>query len=214
MLTPIGGSSGSRPRAGRRLKAADGDMLGLTAAPAGTPWYALVPGAVNLRARIARIQIDNGATANPLYLMRPINPEPVQFTDAFGTGVDTVTLSRDPSPPGNTIAAGDQCIIQCSDGTYRQVQVAAWTAASLSLQFTANLPAAVVARANLFNLGVHTDTDPRTTKAFPKLEPAINGVSEVGFGVGFGGRPGDPLLVYCPNATDQTVMNFAEYAYT
>jgi hypothetical protein len=66
----------------------------------------------------------------------------------------------------------------------------------------------------MWNFGVNTDTEP-TSLAFPKLDTPTSAVKDYSFGGGFAGfTAGQPLLLYSPNATNQTKMNFASYANT
>lgn len=196
------------------LQGQTANMIGLVSVGAGTAWYAVVPGTVNLITRITGLQVDNGATNNGLYLMRPLGQAVVQQAQA---AADTsVVLDRDPSPTGNTISSGDQVVLLFSDGTYRKVQVSSWTAATLTLGVGA-LPAAIDAGTTLWNFGIYTDTEPDTSLAFPKLDTPTSTVKDYPFtsAGGFAGwEAGQPLMIYCPNATNATKLNYAEYAAT
>jgi hypothetical protein len=71
----------------------------------------------------------------------------------------------------------------------------------------------------VWDYGVNTDTDPLTGAAFPIIPNAV-AVNTTGnvfntVASGFrGSRVGDPLLVYCGNATNAVVLNYAEYIYS
>lgn len=201
--------------------ASGGGTVGYTDANANTPWYALIPGLPGAITRFIKAQVDNGATDNGLYVMRPIgllnDTDRAFVTTARITSDTTVPLDRDPSAPGNTIASGDQVVIQCSDGVYRQFQVSSWSANTVTL--TGALGFAVDSGAPFFFFGVFNDTDPRTGVAFPKLDTKASVVTDIpttgSFEAGFPGfRAGDPILLYSPNATNKTKLNFAEYVYT
>lgn len=188
-----------------------GNLIGRTLATAGTPWFAVVPGASGYVTRVTSLQIDNGATNNGVYLMRPLASATVQQAQAAaGT---TIVLDRDPSPSGNTIASGDQVVVLSSDGTYRRVTVSSWSAGTLTLTVSA-LPAAIAAGTTLWNLGVYTDTEPGTSLPFPLLDTPTSAIKEYTFDSGFAGAASEPLILYSPNATNQTKLNYAEYART
>ncbi len=196
-----------------------GGVIGLTNATAGTVWYAVIPANPRAVTAVVGFSYTNGNTANSIYGMRPIGRANV--VNAQTTSDSSVVLDADPSPSGNTIAAGDQCVIKYSDGTYRRTQVntAGWNGTTKVLTFTAVLPAAVSAGAKFFMFGVFTDTDPLTGSAFP-LFPTVASVSDAPSYRSFtaaglrGAQAGDPLLIYCPNATAATLLNWTEYIFT
>lgn len=195
------------------LAALAGNMVGRTTASAGTAYYATIPGRSGLIARLSKLQIDNAGTNNKFYLMRPLTAS-ATVTTAQAASDTTLVLDRDPSPSGNTIASGDQVVYLASDGTYRRVTVSSWSAGTLTLTVSA-LPAAVAAGSYAWNFGVHTDTEPTTGTAFPLLDTPVSAVTTYSFDVGFSGFAGGaPLLLYTPNATAVTTLNFAEYGYT
>jgi len=199
------------------VNAFGGGLLGKTNATADTVYYGVIPGNTQGYARIGGFQYTCGNTANSFTLMRPIGW--ANIAAAAGTNVAVVTLDADPSPSGNTIAAGDQVVLgPCTDGTYRRAQVntSGWNGTTLALTFTANLTAAVNTSTDLFNFGVAADTDPNTGSAHPIFTPTVNTTADVQlFGGGFKSyRKGDPLLVYNPNATAATNLNHLAYAYS
>lgn len=194
-----------------QLQAVGGDLIGRTLATAGTAWYAVVPGSPGLVTRLISAQIDNGATDNGLYLMRPLASSIVQQAQAAAD--TTIILTSDPSPSGNTIASGDQVVLLFADGTYRRVTVSSWSASTLTLT-VGSLPAAISAGTTLWNLGIFSDTEPVTSLPFPLLDTPVSVVKDYPLSVGFAGTAGQPLMLYCPNATNQTKLNNAEYART
>ncbi len=194
-----------------------GNVLGKANAAADTVWYAVVPGRRNRFTAVSLINYTAGNTANAFYVMRPLGRANV--VSAAAANVAVLTLDADPSPTGNTIAAGDQCVVESADGTYRRAQVntAGWCSTTKVVTFTTNNAAAVSAGAKFFNMGIFTDTDPVDGLAHPLLPTAANTTASHGpFAVsGIRGRnAGDPLLIYNPNATNATNMNYAEYANT
>lgn len=198
------------------FNAVAGNILGKTNAAADTAYYAVIPGKLQTFTRVASFQLTSGNTANNGYWMRPIGR--ASTTVAATTSDSSVTLDSDPSPTGNTIAAGDQVVIAHSDGTYRrsQVNTSGWNGTTKVLTFTGTLPAAVAAGAKVFNFGVYTDTDPANGLAHPIVNTTANTTSTWNFQAGGikGHQAQDPILFYCPNATNATILNFAEYGYT
>ena len=195
-----------------------GGVLGKANATAATVYYAVIPGRAKSYARITDFQYTCGNTANDFTFMRPIGRANVSVAYAANTGA-SLTLDADPSPSGNTIAAGDQCVIQAADGTYPRAQVntAGWNGTTKVVTFTANVTPAVSIGAKVFMFGISSDTDPVTGLAFPVYTPAVNttGTNVAFGGVGFvGAAPGDPLMIYNPNATAATNLNYTTYAYT
>lgn len=187
-------------------------MIGLVDVTAGTPWFALVPGLANYTARLMALEVDNGATENGLFLMRPLASKTI-LTAQVATDT-TLILDGNPSPSGDTIASGDQVVYLASDGTYRRVTVSSWNGSSLTLTVSA-LPAAVAADSPMWNFGVHTDTEPNTSLPFPKLHTPASDVTPYPLECGFAGwAAGQPLAIYCPNATNKTKLNNAQYAHT
>ncbi len=192
-----------------------GNTVGKKTAAANTPWYAVVPGQTNLVTRLLGLQVKSaGATVNGIYVMRPLGYATVETAQAATD--TTLVLDRDPSSSGNTIANLDQVLYEASDGTTRQVQVSAWTAATLTLTVAA-LPAAVSAGALMFFMGVYTDTEPDTSLAFPLIDTPASATTTYDWS-GWGGfatwNTSEPILLYCPNATDVTTLNYAGFART
>lgn len=194
------------------LQGGGGNSIGRVSVAANTPWYAVIPASPGLITRLVGLEIDNGATDNGIYVMRAIGGAVIQTAQAAAD--TTLILDRDPSATGNTIASGDQVVCLASDGTYRRVTVASWSAATLTLTVSA-LPAAVAAGSILWNFGVYTDTEPATGAAFPLIDTPVSDVTPKEFEVGFAGfAAGQPLVLYSPNAINATKLNYAEFAYT
>lgn len=202
---------------GLPYNASEGGIVGKKTAAANTAFYAVIPASVGKYTRVAMLQSVQGNTANDLNLMRPLGRS--TSSAAYGTNVAAIVLTSDPSPTGNTIAAGDQVVIRHStDGTYRQYQVntSGWASNTNTVTFTANLAAAVVAGDKVYNFGIYTDTDTTTGSAHPVLATTANATTTYTFTAsGFrGANVGDPLLVHCINATNASVLNYVEYAAT
>lgn len=190
-----------------------GGMIGLTNAAAATAYYAVVPGRRSKFTAVAQFKVTSGNTANAVYWLRPIGRS--NTAAAANTSVQEITLASDPSATGNTIAAGDQVVIEHSDGTYRRAQVntAGWNGTTKVLTFTANLAANVSAGAKVFNMGIYTDTDPATGTAHPRMPTTANASVTYTFSASGirGANKGDPVLFYCPNATNATDLEYIEY---
>jgi len=193
-----------------------GNVLGRANAAADTAFYAVVPGRRSKWTGVAQFSVTSGNTANLVYWMRPLGRANVAA--AANTSVATLTLDADPSPSGNTIAAGDQVIVEHSDGTYRrnQVNTSGWNGTTKVVTFTANLAANVALGAKVFNMGIYSDTDPVFGVANPSFPTTANATVTYTFAASGirGTAKGDPVMFYCPNATNATVLNYAEYANT
>ncbi len=193
-----------------------GNVLGRSNAAAGTAYYGVVPGKpLNITA-VSSFMVTSGNTANDVYFLRPLGRANV--TVAATTADASLTLDADPSPSGNTIAAGDQVVIQHSDGTYRRAQVntSGWNGTTKVVTFTGVIAANVALGAKIWNFGVHTDTDPVLGTVHPIFPSTVNTTRTFSFSASGirGHQTGDPLLFYCPNATNATNVDNVEFART
>ncbi len=202
-------------------------MAGKQNATAGTVVYTIIPGGSSYATDgrksaftgLVAFQATNLSTANSIYIMRAIGRTTTTTTAAADT-VAALTLAADPSPSGNTIAAGDQVVYEDTSGVFRrnQVNTSGWNATTLVVTFTANVAGAVTNGTKVYMMGVFTDTDPLTGVAFPLVSQAANttttfpAVSNFCF-LQTSARIGEPLLMYNPNATDATSINTLQYAY-
>jgi hypothetical protein len=191
--------------------------IGKTNAAADTVYYGVIPGNPAGFAHIVGGQYTAGNTANSYTIMRPIGRSLV--ATAALSNVAVLTLATDPSPTGNTIAAGDQVVIgPATDGTYfrAQVNTSGWCSTTKVLTFTANLTAAVNTSAKVYMFGIASDTDPVTGVAFPVIGTVANTTTALpNEGGGFKtAQKGDPMMIYSPNATNATNLNYAAYGYT
>lgn len=202
---------------GMQYSAFGGNVLGKATAALDNVFYAVVPGARSKFTRVAGFSLTAGNTANAGYWLRPIGRANIATAIVADAGAVAV-LDADPSPSGNTIAAGDQVVIECTDGVYRRYQVntAGWNGTSKTVTFTANVANAVAAGNKVFNFGIFTDTDPVLGVAHPSFPSVLNTQRIYTFGPAgiCGHQAGDPLLFYCPNATNATVLDYAEYTRT
>lgn len=208
-------------------------LKGKTNAAANTVVYAIIPGGSTWRAGalwngdgrsqcftgLIMFQATSLSTANSVYLMRAIGRTTTTTTAAADT-VAALTLAADPSPSGNTIAAGDQVIYEDTSGVFRQNQVntSGWNATTKVVTFTANVAGAVTNGTRVWMMGIFTDTDPDTGVAFPLFATTANTTTNYpavfsGAFLGIGSRVGEPLLMYNPNSTDATALNFIQYGY-
>ena len=201
-------------------------MIGKQNATAGTVVYTILPGGVTNTTRAScytgLIAFSNTSlsTANSIYIMRAIGRTTTTTTAAANT-VAALTLYADPSPSGNTISAGDQVIYEDTSGVFRvnQVNTSGWNATTLVVTFTANVIGAVTNGTKVYMMGVFTDTDPTTGTAFPFIATAANtsalvpSAQQSAF-LQTSARIGEPLLLYNPNATDATTINYILYGYS
>jgi len=200
-----------------------GNVLGRANAAANTVVYTVVPGfgtagtpSTFRYTRLVNFSWTSGNTANAFTVMRPLGSAKV--TTAANSSVAALVLDADPSPSGNTIAANDIVVVQHSDGTYRQytVNTSGWASNTNTVTFTGNLAANTAVNAKVWNFGVYTDTDPVFGTAHPTFPTVANTTNTFVFtaaGV-CGSAKGDPLVIYNPNATNATILNYAEYIVT
>lgn len=199
------------------LNAFGGNVVGKANAAADTVYYAVVPGKPNAYTRVSGFALTSGNTANAGYFMRPLGRANVATAFTADSGA-AITLDADPSPTGNTIAAGDQVVLAGDDGTYvrAQVNTSGWNSSTKVLTFTANVAVDLSVGAKVWNFGVSGDTDPVLGTVHPFFASTVNTQRVYTFGPSGirGHQKGDPLLFYCPNATNATVLDYAEYACT
>lgn len=213
-----------------------GGTIGRTTAAFGTAFYVLIPPystpysvvtspAITPFTVVTHINKTNGNTANATTVMRPIGK--TTATVAANTSVAVVTVAGDPgniatglynaTGTNNNLAANDIMVVAHSDGTVGQYTVSAFNTTSKVITFTGNFTAPVAVGAAVWDYGIFSDTDPITGSAFPN----VNGVAVSATGDDFAtsgrgfasSKVGDPLLLYNPNATAQTLINYTEYTY-
>lgn len=198
----------------------DGGMVGTKTASANTVIVITLPpsrtssGIYRGYTRLAALSSTQGNTANSNYLMRPIGR--TTTSAASNSGVNTVTLTADPGATvSNNIAANDYVSVMQSDGTILTATVNAWNGTTKVATLNSNTTAAVSSGAKVWFYGIQTDTDPVTGAAHPILTTTANATTtwnSVGGGIR-GAQVGDPLLIYNPNATNASTINYAEYAH-
>jgi hypothetical protein len=197
-----------------------GGLVGKATAAANTAFVVTIPpyrtsgGALAGYTRLAQMSVTQGGTANAVYFMRPIGR--AVTTAASNSGTNTITLSADPGPSGNGIAANDYVCVQQSDGTILTTTVSSWNSSTKVLTLSANTTANVASGAKVWDFGVYTDTDPVTGAAHVQIPTTANATTTFTAGpAGFAGaQPGDPLLIYNPNATNASTHNFSEFAFS
>ncbi len=105
-----------------------------------------------------------------------------------------------------------------TDGTYGQYVAGAWNGTTKVLTVTATgFTVNVDSGATVWDFGISSDTDPNTGVAFAILPgPAVNTTGDALSAVLSGARTFnkyEPVVIYNPNATAQTTVNYVEYAY-
>lgn len=144
-------------------------------------------------------------------------PLPGQTWNPPGT-----TNSVGPATADNALAANDLVVYQLADGTWRQDKIASGTFAGNNIVLSTGTPnvtgATIAAGSPLFWYGIFSDTNPatgtvhliRTPIASTNQQNLLAGTTG---GVSSGNgvpalNPGDPILVYNPNATATTTVDF------
>jgi hypothetical protein len=132
---------------------------------------------------------------------------------AAGAGVPTFSLAGDPSPPGNTMAAGDLVAIRETDGVTRLYTVSSFV--GLAVTLTTNLVAGVSSGSWVYNFGVLTDIDPYTGEPHEVYDLEANVVTDWVSNVGIIGShlPDQPLLVSIDNVIDPGYILRMVHAY-
>ncbi len=210
-----------------------GGVVGKTTATLGTAWYGVVPpywngSSYRSYACLLSANVTNGNTTTNLSFMRPIGS--TTTSAASSTGVNTITITADPgnnagglynsAGTNNNIAANDVVVVGNVDGTITQYIVGAYNATSKVVTVTAaNLTVNVASGAKVWDFGIFSDTDPTTGAAHPVIPNSVAantaGAAFTTVGSGFrGSRSGDPLLIYCGNATNAVILNYGEYVYS
>ena len=189
-----------------------------------------------VRTHLTEILVDCGSTANGVYVLRPLNYSVIAAATAkAGT---TITLTDDPgvystnykykTPGGvapcsvadNGISANDYVAYQLADGTWVYDTVS--SVAGFVLTMTTAVPSptgtgGVLAGSILFFFGIQTDVDPATGQAHPLFTPTASTKTNVlgvtaprGLSAVHGG---DPMILYCGNATARTDLASAAGEY-
>lgn len=190
----------------------------ITATNASNPYAVLIPPKSNAYYTV----INNLKMITPnnqqiLYFMRPKGTTTVSV--AAG-GQKSVTIAADPGvgmkgPNGTQsqladrgIAGNDYVVFILPDGTYWLDTVASVAAGPpIVLTMTTNLPTGgLAANATMWFFGLNTDSDPITGKAFsslflPKAATTNYGPADDGIARSF--KRGEPMVVYCDNASAQ-----------
>src|SRR5690348_16349916 len=101
-----------------------GNGYGKVTANAGTVIQFLIPPRTDGVTRLTRVDYTPGNTAHTLTILRPIGR--VTATAGGAINTNTVTLSADPGPSGNGLAANDFLALREADGATRLYKVSAW----------------------------------------------------------------------------------------
>lgn len=192
-------------------------------ATAGTAWTQVIPPSVQGFTRICQVNISCGNTANKVYFQRPIFPA-IKTTAASAVNTNTLTLASIPNPNASNLAASDYLIVQqylvtgaVNTPIYGAYSVSAFNTTTLVVTINGNFAYPVALGALVWDCGQTTYTDPWVGQAVPYILPIVNTNNALttftAAGVK-GWNAGDPILVYCPNATAQTNLNFLEYVHT
>lgn len=179
---------------------------------------------------VTHIILDGTTTAQNIAFMSPLNFTTFSANAAAGQAVVTITADpgvystnykyglpngqSGPSTADNAIAANDYVIYQVADGTIVADKVS--SVSGLSITMTTNLPTGGVLAGGLFwFFGVAADVNPGTGEAHPAFGTTGAAARQEytdqnGLWVGL--RPGDPMLIYDPNATAaDTIQLIAGY---
>lgn len=122
----------------------------------------------------------------------------------------------------NAIAASDYVAIQLVDGSFHVSTIASGTFAGANLVLTTGLPnitgGGAAAGAVMYFFGVIGDSNPQTGLVNPQTTIALSQTRDVTWsqatmGIVAALNPGDPLLFYTPNTTNNGTLEFISGFY-
>jgi hypothetical protein len=171
---------------------------------------------------VTKVIYTTGATAHLIGIMRPLNY--TTFAAVAAAGQAVVTLAADPglfatnwkyqaftgtpSVANDALASGDYCAYQTVDGLWVVDTAASTFGTGGAVTMTTNVPTGGVAVGGLFYyFGLIGDTDPSTGYGQPQTTIAASQTRDAswtdGTGIVANLHPGDPMLFYSPNTTNQ-----------
>lgn len=165
--------------------------------------------------RVSTLGYTTGNTAHTITGMRPLGR--TTAASAANAAQNTITLTADPGPSGNGIAANDLVAVRESDGVTRDYVVSAWNSSTKVVTLVANLVAAVAAGAKFWDFGITSDTDPLTGTAHPTIVTTANTTQTFQddvAGVVAGHEKDAPILLNSSNGTAAGSFDRVSYAYT
>lgn len=185
---------------------------------------------------INTLDLTSGSTLHTWYVLRPKNytyiNEAVTLNDTtivmydnpgtYSTNYKYALPSGVSQVPGvvadNTPASGDYCMFQLDNGSWHFSLISSLSTLTLTIATgTPNVAGSTAAVGSiLFFFGTAGDVDPATGMTDPTFLPAVSASRLFGTGndpVASGLRPGDPLALYCANATAASTLITASGFY-
>jgi len=184
--------------------------IGRRTAAAGTKIRVLVPPSPYGYSLLAKFVYTTAATAHTMTILRPIGQ--TTAASVAGAGVAAFTLTGDPGPATNLLAAGDLVAIRETDGVTRLYVVLTYSGGTLTL--TTNLTAGVAVGSKVWDFGVEADTDPYTGAAhevFPLAGGTVTTTREATTGLIGTHLPDQPLLLSVDNIANAGSLDYATW---
>lgn len=193
-----------------------GKTHGKVTAAAGTVFTACLQPRAGGFTRVSTLRYSTGNTAHTITMMRPIGR--TTAAAAANAATNTLTLTADPNPSGNALAANDYIAVRESDGITRQYTASAWNSTTKVVTINSNFVAAVAVGTKVWGFGVIGDTDPNAGGAHPTVpsgaaNTTVTYTDAVG-GVVASHEQDSPILLHSGNATGAGSIDVVNYAYT
>lgn len=170
------------------------DQKGFLSQSAGTSVRHNISGKSNKRIAISAFQASCGTVATHLYFMQTLGTTTAGA--AAASGVASMTLTADPGPSGNGIAANDNVVTVLDNGTYQFRICKSWVAGTKAILFHDNHADTIAAGNAVYDLGVNSDTG----HVRYKMTASTGITKELELGIVFGAGKGYPMIAYLKNA--------------
>jgi hypothetical protein len=170
---------------------------------ANTEYTSLIQPRVNSRIAVVRATFTVDSTGHTLVVMRPIGEELVFADGDANSGQKVLDIDEDPG----SIASGDYCVVELSDGTYQLNEVD--SVSSLEITFIDNFDEDVKDGARVFFLGAPSDDHEKA-----ELGSSSEVTFESVYGYFIGSEIGYPVVFYVANATDASKLEGGTVVYS
>ena len=167
-----------------------------------------IPGRTDKRIAIRAFGFMAGGTVSNFYFQQSLGK--TTLLAVVASGGSTLSLSAEPGPSGNSLAAGDYIAVIQDDGSYHFSAVGAVTGLSGIVLCTVVTDSIAIGK-TIYDLGVCGDTGQiivRTTTASAEESRELDG------GIFYGTEKGSPMMAY--NACDASgaeAFNFITVDY-
>jgi hypothetical protein len=194
-----------------------GNGFGKLTQTAGTVISRLLPPRSGAYTRLMKLVYTAAGTAHVLTVMRAIGTR-VKLSAGASASQAVISLTANPGPSTNLLAANDYLCLKHDDGVYRLHKVS--SIATLDVTLTANLPAVASINSPVWMFGVAADTDPTIGEAHNSLRGVASVTSTYvddspnGAGLFASHNTFEPLLVQSDNATAAGTLEQCNYCWS